>query len=84
MNEPLVIITVNAKGLIPNIRPSASHRYKFLTIPPPVTTPTSTPITDNKLMIPDHSLYFAYREWSGIDISNLSAKSNLLLIRIRG
>ena len=35
-------------------------------------------------MIPDHSLYLAGREWSGIDFANLGAKSNPLLVQERG
>jgi hypothetical protein len=35
-------------------------------------------------MIPDHSLYFTDREWSGIEITNLSVESYPLIVRAWG
>jgi hypothetical protein len=53
-------------------------------LPSPNHYPPLPPQLLTKLIVPDHSLYLAGREWSGIEITNLSAESNPLLVRVRG
>jgi hypothetical protein len=50
----------------------------------PVPIPVTTPVPMVKLFVPDHSLYFADREWSGTEIVILSERLQYLVTRGRG
>ena len=52
-----------------------SHPYHYPLLPPPLTI---------KLLVPDHSLHFAGREWSGTEIVILNEILQYLVTRRRG
>jgi hypothetical protein len=60
---------------MPTPTPLPTPNHYLLLPPPPLLT---------KLIVPDHSLYLAGREWSGTEIVVLSKRLQYLVTRRRG
>jgi hypothetical protein len=57
-------------------------KYSYLYLLPHY--PLLPPLLLTKLLVPDHSLHFAGREWSGTEIVILSERLQYLVTRRRG
>jgi hypothetical protein len=75
--------------VIPRFLIQAGQVSSFvLPVPTPLPTPNHYPLLPppllTKLLVPDHSLYLAGREWSGTEIVILSERLQYLVARRRG
>ena len=77
LRTALVTVQINwPKSLLSSqLTHNYSYPYHYPLLPPPL------PI---KLLVPDHSLHIAGREWSGTEIVILSERLQYLVTRRRG